>query len=96
MKSASSPDVLLWTGKVLKKGAHFIDSWKERELKMYGDRVDYYDAMLCLCGSIPLVATTTLEVINDALVNVHTIGRNDREKYTLLQHLFIFFTESQR
>jgi hypothetical protein len=80
MIPSCSPDALLWQGLVLKKGVHFMDSWKERTLKLFADRVDYFDATMCVCGSMSLVSTTTVEVINDSIVNVHTVGRKEKEK----------------
>ena len=81
MASSSPPDTAIWEGKDLKKGFHAMSSWKERELKLHEQRIDYFDVMLCLRGSIPLVVTTKLEVINESLVNIHTIGRKEKEKW---------------
>jgi len=67
---------------VLKKGGHFIDTWKERHLKVFNDRVDYYDSMSCLCGSMSLVKTTAVEVVGDSLVNIHTVGRKEKAAET--------------
>ena len=77
--SSPSPDPPLWEGKVLKKGGGLLSSWQERTLKLFMNRVDYYDGVKH-SGTIVLVSSTSFEVLDEIFVHVHTIGRKEKEK----------------